>query len=230
MKLVWPWIWNCFWGWIKCQRFTRVCLRGRKVKTVCKRSNRGSFLNEILVVADTTAILKRNYSWVIFSLSIEEQVTQLSTPVLFQENGPKVLDWTCLGGCSLWMRRPNPSTTLWGWTRQVDLCLTNIKDDSGYSDFWLFLRLTLIEMTLEGLVGCQGSWRLRLHKECSSVRRHRHRHKYYSRNNRIIIIFSNLKDWILNWKHTYDLNTGRWRKGASKPSAHGQVTNFQFTN
>ena len=52
------------------------------MKTVCKRSNRGSFLNEILVVADTAAILKRNYSWVILSLSIEEQVTQLST--LFQ--------------------------------------------------------------------------------------------------------------------------------------------------
>ena len=84
MKMVWPWIWNCFWGWIKCQRFTRVCLRGRKVKTVCKKSNWGSFLNEILVVADTAAILKRNYSWVILSLSIEEQVTQLSTPVLFQ--------------------------------------------------------------------------------------------------------------------------------------------------
>ena len=140
-----------------------------------------------------------------------------------RENGPKVLAWTCLGGCSLWMRRANPSTTLWGWTRQVDLCLTNIKDDSGYSDFWLFSRLTLIEMTLEGLVGCQGSWRLRLHKECSSVRRHRHRHKYYSRNNRIIIIFSIFglcfERLDFNWKKGNTLMTWTQGDGEKAPAS-----------
>ena len=37
----------------------------------------------------------------------------------FRDGASKMLDWTCLGGGFLWLRCTDPSSTLGGWTHQV---------------------------------------------------------------------------------------------------------------